>query len=62
MQQNLILVLSRRNWQSGAINQNYRTFKRFTDRTHAIREIQTLADDEFEPLGVRNENTWIWEA
>lgn len=62
MQRTLILVLTRKVWMPGCVENNFRNLKRFTDRKSAIKELKSLADEEFTPLGIRDQNDWVFQA
>lgn len=62
MQRTLTLVLTRKNWIPGNVEANFKKVMRFIDRNTAVKELKALADNEFEPLGVRDGNQWLWQA
>jgi hypothetical protein len=61
MQKHLTLVLTRKHWVPGNVEANFREYKRHTSKIGAMQEIITLVDDDFEPLGIRDEDKWVWQ-
>lgn len=62
MQKTLTLVLTRINWLPGNVEANFLNIKMHTDKRTAIKEIAAKATADFIPLGIRDENNWIWQA
>jgi len=62
MQKLLTLVLTRKVWVAGKVEDNFRNIKVFTDRVSAIKALNEKADELFEPLGIRDGNNWIYQA
>lgn len=62
MQRHLTLVLTRVHWINGPVDANFRNLRRFTSLAEARREIATLADGEWEVLGIREGDIWVWIA